>query len=100
MKKINGCSNTLHLKVLLNKVRRANEGSDLTAAGELAPFAASVLMKIMYAARMARFDLLRPVQQMARFMTKWTRQQDMELHRLVCYIHSTNELENGGLDRS
>ena len=73
-----------------------NEGSDLTAEGELAPSAASVLMKVMYAARMARFDLLRPVQQLARFMTKWTRQQDMELHRLVCYIHSTKSWKTVG----
>ena len=45
------------------------DGSDLTAAGELAPSAASVLMKIMYGARMARADLLRPVQWLAKFMT-------------------------------
>ena len=46
---------------------------------ELAPSAASVLMKIVYAARMARFDLLRPAQ----------RAQDAELRRLVRYINST-----------
>ena len=67
----------------------AKDGTDLSAAGELAPSAASVLMKIMYAARMARSDLLRPVQALARYMTKWTRQQDLDLHRLVCYIHTT-----------
>ena len=37
------------------------DGSDLAEVRELAPSAASVLMRIMYAARMARFDLLRPV---------------------------------------
>ena len=48
----------------------SKDGSDQTKVGELAPSAASVLMKIMYAARVARFDLLRPVQWLAKFMTK------------------------------
>ncbi len=59
------------------------DGSDLTAAGEFAPSAASLLMKIMYGVRMARADLLRPAQWLAKFMTKWTRQQDLELHKLI-----------------
>ena len=74
----------------------AKDGSDLTTVGELAPSAASVFMKIMYAARMARLDLLRPVQALARFMTKWTRQQDLELHKLVCYIHTTKSWKTVG----
>ena len=72
------------------------DGSDLSAVGELAPAAASVLMKIMYLARMQRFDLLRPVQWLAKFMTKWTRQQDLELHRLVCYMEATNSWKTIG----
>ena len=70
--------------------------NDAEVLGELAPSAASVLMKIMYAARMARFDLLRPVQWLAKFMTKWTRVQDAELHRLVCYINSTKHWKTCG----
>jgi hypothetical protein len=50
----------------------------------------------MYAARMARADLVRPVQALARFMTKWTRQQDLELHKLVCYIHTTKSWKTVG----
>ena len=42
----------------------------------LAKSAASVLMKCLYPARMCRFDLLRVVQGLARYMTKWTRRQD------------------------
>jgi hypothetical protein len=72
------------------------DGSDLTAVGELASSAASVLMKVMYGARMARPDLLRPVQALARFMTKWTRQQDLELHKLMCYIHTTKSWKTVG----
>ena len=74
----------------------SKDGSDFTAVGELAPSAASVLMKVMYGARMARPDLLRPVQALARFMTKWTRQQDLELHKLMCYIHTTKSWKTVG----
>ena len=38
-----------------------NSLGDDEVRGQLADAAASVLMKILYAARMARFDLLRPV---------------------------------------
>ena len=57
--------------------------------GVLAPIAARVLMKILFAARMARFDLLRAVQGLAARVTKWSTECDKALHRLVCYIHST-----------
>ena len=57
--------------------------------GALQPIAAKVLMKTLYAARMARFDLLRAVCHLACFITKWTPECDKRLHRLACYIHST-----------
>ncbi len=57
--------------------------------GQLADAACSVLMKILYAARMARFDLLRPVQGLAKSFTKWKKRRDDELYRLVCYINTT-----------
>ena len=57
--------------------------------GVLAPIAARVLMKILFAARMARYDLLRAVQGLAARVTKWSQDCDKALHRLVCYINST-----------
>ena len=57
--------------------------------GVLAPIAARVLMKILFAARMARFDLLRAVQGLAARVTKWSVDCDKALYRLVCYINST-----------
>ena len=57
--------------------------------GQLADSASSVLMKILYAARMARFDLLRAVQGLAKHFTKWKKRHDQELYRLVCYIWTT-----------
>jgi hypothetical protein len=57
--------------------------------GRLHAVAAKILMKILYAARMARFDLLRAVCHLACYITKWSTGCDRRLHRLVCYIHST-----------
>ena len=54
--------------------------------GEHAP---AVLMKILYGARVARYDLLRPVQALASRITKWTRLCHKKLHRLVSYINET-----------
>ena len=57
--------------------------------GVLANIASAVLMKILYAARMGRFDLLRPVTALGSRITTWTKLRDARLHRLVCYIKST-----------
>lgn len=57
--------------------------------GKLQPIASQVLMKILFAARMARFDLIRATQSLASRVTKWSVECDVALHRLVCYINST-----------
>ena len=46
-------------------------------------------MKILYMARMARYDLLRPTCRLACDISKWTEENDKQLHRLICYMHST-----------
>jgi hypothetical protein len=76
----------------LRKFPDENGTGKPVAQGALAPHAASVLMKILYAARMARPDLMRAVTQLASAITKWTEKQDAMLYRLVCYIHSTYDL--------
>ena len=45
-------------------------------------------MKIMYGARLARFDLLRPIAALSSKITKWDAVCDRMLQRLVCYINS------------
>ena len=59
--------------------------------GRLQPIAARVLMKVLYGARMARYDLIRAVNGLATEVTKWTTRCDARLHRLMCYINSTLE---------
>ena len=63
---------------------------------QLKPYAAKILMKILYAARYARLDLLRAVCSLAQFITKWDEQCDLRLYRLVCYIHSTYHIRMTG----
>lgn len=46
-------------------------------------------MTFMYAARMARPDLLRPTTRLASYVTKWSPYRGKPLYRLVCYIWST-----------
>ena len=55
----------------------------------MSSIAARILMKVLYAARMARFDLLRAVCHLACYVTKWDAECDRRLHRLMCYIYST-----------
>ena len=57
--------------------------------GKLVPIASRVLMKLLFAARVARYDLLRAVQGLACRVTKWSMDCDKALHRLKCYVNST-----------
>ena len=74
-----------------------DEGSfadkDDQSEGALKPIASKVLMKILYAARMARYDVLRAVCSLASLVTKWTKNCDKQLHRLVCYLNSSVDMK-------
>jgi hypothetical protein len=53
-------------------------------------------MKILYAARTARFDLLRATCKLACYITKWTPDCDRKIYRLLCYIHSSYSKRQAG----
>ena len=59
--------------------------------GRLGSIACSVLMKVLYGARAARWDLLKAVQLLATRIHKWTLECDRRLHRLVSFIMSSSE---------
>ena len=59
--------------------------------GELASIAASVPLKVLYGARMVRFDLLTAVSRMACRVTTWDQWCDRSLHRLMEYIACTTD---------
>ena len=72
-----------------DKAKVAKEKNDSFVRGELSEKASSILMSILYTARLARFDLLRPVCALASCITRWTPQCDRMLYKLICYINST-----------
>jgi hypothetical protein len=76
--------------------QKAESEAEAAVKGALAPVASRILMKVLYAARMARFDLLRAVCHLACFTTKWTPECDRRLHRLACYTHSTKRYRLAG----
>ena len=70
----------------------------LTAAdddvqGELAKEACSMLMKDLLAARLSRPDLTKSITALASKVSKWTKNHDRMLYRLMCYMWSTKEHE-------
>ena len=77
-----------------NRVAKPLEENEPT--GRLQPIASKVLMKILFAARMARWDLLRATQSLASRVTKWGKDCDAALHRLVCYINSSLDVRMQG----
>jgi hypothetical protein len=70
----------------------ADDGSE-KPRGELQPIASKVLMKVLYAARMCRYDLLRACCFLATKVTKWDDSCDRALHRMMCYINSTLDVK-------
>ncbi len=63
--------------------------SEALPEGELKHCCASVLMKLLYAARMCRYDLLHAIGRLACLITRWDSHCDRMLHRLMCYVNST-----------
>jgi len=66
------------------------------AAPWLDTIAAKVVMKVFYAARVARPDLLRAIGHLSCYLTRWTPECDRRLHRLMCYVYSTKGLKTYG----
>ena len=63
--------------------------SDLIEKGVLGTSAATILNKILWVARVCRFDILHAVCHLARCVTQWTVACDRRLHRLVGYMKGT-----------
>ena len=49
-------------------------------------------MKVLYCARFARPDILRATCKLASRVSKWTRECDRRLHKLMSYLHSTKHV--------
>ena len=53
--------------------------------------AAKVVLKALYAARIARMDLMWSVNMLAREVTRWTAACDRRLHRLISWMHHSSD---------
>lgn len=60
--------------------------------GVLRSCASKIIMKVLYGARMCRYDLLHACQALACTVTKWSLRCDRRLHRMIAYIHQTIDL--------
>ena len=74
-----------------NKVLEDGTGEDCQEAhpGKMTKIASRVLMKLLYGARMARFDLLRTIGSLASRIHTWSEGRDRRLIRLVEYVNDT-----------
>ena len=65
---------------------------DGTPEGKMKASAASHLMRPLYAARVARPDLITSVTRLAHHVSKWKMQHDVALRRIFSYIKGTTDL--------
>ena len=57
----------------------------------LGDMAAIMLMTLLYSARVGRFDLFKPITFLAKRITRWDEACDRRLHRLMCYLYTTQD---------
>jgi hypothetical protein len=60
--------------------------------GVLASSAAAIVMKLMFAARVARPDLLRACTGLSSFLSKWKRRHDYQLKRLMSHVAASSKV--------
>lgn len=65
---------------------------DYEVEGQVSAKASSVLMKLLWLTRLARPDLAYAVGSLATQVTRWSKNSDKQLFRLVSYLHSTQGL--------
>ena len=64
---------------------------ELIEKGELSQSASRIVLKALCVARMNRADIYWAVNTLAREVTRWTKACDRRWHRLVSYIHRTQD---------
>ena len=72
-----------------DRAAKSGEEPKTLDRGELSDDAARILMKLLYGARLARYDLLRAIGHLASQVTKWTRWSDARLLKLIRYVNSS-----------
>ena len=70
--------------------------SDDEEHGELSPHACAILMKLLWLGRLARPDIIKAISDLASHIQSWSRNDDKQLYRLICYVNSTKDLKFTG----
>ena len=65
--------------------------NDWEASGTLEEKSASILMKMLWLARLSRPDLSHAVTRLASGITRWSVNHDKLLYRLACYMNTTSQ---------
>ena len=68
------------LRTVRTPFLEVNPEEELLDSGYLQPISSSILMKVLYMARVARYDLVKRVTYLASRITKWSRACDRKLH--------------------
>ena len=64
---------------------------DYDTQGVLQHCAAKLIMKAYWLARLNRPDVLRALNELSRRITRWSRNDDRKLHRVMAYLHCTKQ---------
>ena len=65
---------------------------DFEVQGQVSQKASSVLMKLLWVCRLARPDLAYAINSLSTQVTRWSRNSDKQLYRLVSYLYTTKDL--------
>jgi hypothetical protein len=85
-----------HTPYLDDEDRRAWPDGAFASRGTLHGKAASILMKLLYIARLARPDLLRAIIVLAADICRWSRAHDVALRRVIEYCNTTADVTMRG----
>jgi len=66
--------------------------AEVDISGALAEYASSILMKLLWAARMCRWDLLRCIGVLASQVTRWSSASDIMMYKMFYYLNATLDM--------
>ena len=91
-----GIANKYHNQTSCMYDRDQGGNPDDLNKGKLADDASSVVMQLLFAARVGRFDLLRAIGRLASKVSCWTVSCDKQLHKLMRYVSGSLHLRQMG----
>ena len=75
----------LQIRRLNNSTKDHHFKEEMKSVGELSQVCSQIVLKCLYLERIGRPDILWPVNELARSITKWTKACDKRLNRLISF---------------